>query len=228
MNKGTAIVGFFLCFLAGMGLMWGIEHKQGAGIEAESSTTAALDHSQAKVPVTDKDPMWGNADAPVTIVEISDFQCPFCNRVNPTLKKIKETYGYLDKLVEYRHYQNVTNWTRMPGTTEDGIERQKLIATAIIEKKDRILAQELVKIWQRDLDPAKMIYKQERFDRSLLELANAGTPPSELGRLWPFPTDGQSRSHPGRCVPAETAPRGVCNEPPLGPGRGRPFGCVPD
>jgi hypothetical protein len=32
-----------------------------------------------------------------------------------------------------------------------------------------------------------MIYKQERFDRSLLDLARAGVPPSELGRLWPYP-----------------------------------------
>lgn len=29
----------------------------------------------------------------VDILEFSDFQCPFCGRVNPTLKKIKETYG---------------------------------------------------------------------------------------------------------------------------------------
>jgi len=76
---------------------------------------------------------------------------------------------------------------RPPGTTEDGIERQKLIATAIIEKKDRILAHDLVAVWVRDLDPAKIIYKQERFDRSLVELARAGVPPSELGRLRPFP-----------------------------------------
>ncbi len=102
-------------------------------------------------------------------------------------ERIKEKYGFFDKLDEYRHYVNVTNWTRMPGTTEDGIERQKLMATAIIEKKGRILAHDLLRVWLRDLDPAKMIYKQERFDKSLLELARAGTPPSELGRLWPFP-----------------------------------------
>ncbi len=102
-------------------------------------------------------------------------------------ERIKEKYGFFDKLDEYRHYVNVTDWTRMPGTTEDGIERQKLMATAIIEKKGRILAHDLLRVWLRDLDPAKMIYKQERFDRSLLELARAGTPPSELGRLWPFP-----------------------------------------
>ena len=30
MNKGTAIVGFLLCFIAGMGLMWGVD-RSGAG-----------------------------------------------------------------------------------------------------------------------------------------------------------------------------------------------------
>ena len=43
------------------------------------------------VPTGDR-PAVGPADALVTIVEFSDFQCPFCTRVNPTLKKIKETY----------------------------------------------------------------------------------------------------------------------------------------
>ncbi len=34
----------------------------------------------------------GPDDAPVVIVEYSDFQCPFCARVVPTLKKITEKY----------------------------------------------------------------------------------------------------------------------------------------
>jgi hypothetical protein len=93
----------------------------------------------------------------------------------------------LRELRPYKHYAAYTDWDRLPGTTEDGIERQKLIATAIIENRDRILAHDLVGVWVRDLDPAKMLYKQERFDRSLLELARSGVPPSELGRLWPFP-----------------------------------------
>jgi ADP-ribosylglycohydrolase len=102
-------------------------------------------------------------------------------------ERIRDTYGFLSELRPYKHYTAYTDWDRPPGTTEDGIERQKLIATAIIEKKDRILAHDLVGVWVRDLDPAKIIYKQERFDRSLLDLARSGVPPSELGRLWPFP-----------------------------------------
>ena len=39
------------------------------------------------------DPVWGNRNAPVTIVIFSDFQCPFCSRVEPTLDQVKSTYG---------------------------------------------------------------------------------------------------------------------------------------
>jgi protein-disulfide isomerase len=39
------------------------------------------------------DPSLGSASAPVTLVEFSDFQCPFCQRVAPTLKQVKEKYG---------------------------------------------------------------------------------------------------------------------------------------
>ena len=115
-----------------------------------------------------------------------------------TPEQIEEKHGFLDKLLSYRHYADYTNWERPPGTTEDGIERQRLIATAILEKGDRIKAHDLVEIWLRDLDPAKIVYKQERFDLSLLELARAGVPPSELGRLWPFqtPVTVARASHP--------------------------------
>jgi protein-disulfide isomerase len=34
----------------------------------------------------------GPDSAPLTIVEFSDFQCPFCGRVEPTLKRIEDTY----------------------------------------------------------------------------------------------------------------------------------------
>jgi protein-disulfide isomerase len=37
-------------------------------------------------------PVKGPANAPVTIIAFSDFQCPFCSRVVPTLKQIEEQY----------------------------------------------------------------------------------------------------------------------------------------
>ena len=44
-------------------------------------------------------PSLGSAAAPITIVEFSDFQCPFCKRVEPALKEIREKYGDKVRLV---------------------------------------------------------------------------------------------------------------------------------
>ncbi len=53
-----------------------------------------------------ENPVWapvkGGRDAKVTIVEWSDFQCPFCSRVGPTMRKIEETYGNKVRVV-FRH-----------------------------------------------------------------------------------------------------------------------------
>ncbi len=47
-------------------------------------------------------PFKGAENAKVTVVEFSDFQCPFCKRVNPTLEEIEKTYG--DKVrIAFKH-----------------------------------------------------------------------------------------------------------------------------
>ena len=38
-------------------------------------------------------PSMGPANAPVTIVEFSDFQCPFCSKVEPTIKRVMADYA---------------------------------------------------------------------------------------------------------------------------------------
>jgi protein-disulfide isomerase len=57
------------------------------------SVKIMLDVPRAAIAVETADPSVGNAKAPVTIVEFSDFQCPFCLRAAPTLKRLRETYG---------------------------------------------------------------------------------------------------------------------------------------
>jgi protein-disulfide isomerase len=51
----------------------------------------------------DDDPSMGPANAPVTIVEFSDFQCPYCKLSVPTIKKILASYPDKVKVV-FRDY----------------------------------------------------------------------------------------------------------------------------
>lgn len=46
--------------------------------------------------------VFGNPKAPITIVEYSDFECPYCARVNPTIAKILDEYGEQVRVV-YKH-----------------------------------------------------------------------------------------------------------------------------
>jgi protein-disulfide isomerase len=45
----------------------------------------------------------GPASAPIEIIEFSDFQCPFCQRANPTVTQVLNTYGERIHFV-YRHF----------------------------------------------------------------------------------------------------------------------------
>lgn len=45
----------------------------------------------------------GDPDAPVTIIEFADFQCPYCKRARSELDDVLATHGDLVNIV-YRHY----------------------------------------------------------------------------------------------------------------------------
>src|SRR5262249_55883808 len=92
MSKGTAIIGMLVALVVGVfiGNTW---HRS-EGSSGPIPTAALPDPSveRMKIPVGNA-PKKGPEYAKVTIVEWSDYQCPFCSRVEPTIEQIQKAYG---------------------------------------------------------------------------------------------------------------------------------------
>jgi protein-disulfide isomerase len=83
LDRGTARLGQVLAAL-----------QLGTGNAGERAAAVRPDEPPSRYQVAVGDaPTRGPADAPVTIVEWSDFQCPFCGRVRSTLAQVERTYG---------------------------------------------------------------------------------------------------------------------------------------
>lgn len=70
---------------------------------AKADVKVFLDPPRADIKFPADAPALGPAGAPVTMVEYSDFQCPFCRRAYPTVEQIKQEYGDKVRFV-YRDY----------------------------------------------------------------------------------------------------------------------------
>ena len=96
-----------VAFAAGLGTgyaAWGSQPSVQAAAPGGSQATAAPAGVQRiDVPIEGK-PMFGPANAPVTIVEFSDFECPYCKQwFTATWPQIKKAYGDKVRLV-YRDF----------------------------------------------------------------------------------------------------------------------------
>src|SRR5712692_8809710 len=49
--------------------------------------------SKLKIPVTAADHSQGSADAPITLVEYGDYECPHCGRAYPIVKRVQKHFG---------------------------------------------------------------------------------------------------------------------------------------
>lgn len=68
-------------------------------ITAQEAQKAAT----AKEIIRPHNPTSGPATAPITIVEFSEFECPFCQRVQANLKPVRDRYGTRIRWV-YKHF----------------------------------------------------------------------------------------------------------------------------
>lgn len=94
------------------------------------------------------------------------------------MEDIEKQFDIFNEFIACNHYD--VFWSHPAGGTEDGIERQKCISTAIIEKQDRITANDLMKIWVRDFEIENMYYMTQPYDRNLMSYAKWGIPAEEL------------------------------------------------
>ena len=77
----------------------------GAVTTPRSQAVENTDRLEKLAPITSRDHIRGNPDAPVKIVEYSDMECPFCKSFHPTMKKVMDEYGQDGKVAwVYRHF----------------------------------------------------------------------------------------------------------------------------
>ena len=73
-------------------------------LKAKHAVKVALEPPELpRVEVEARGPARGPANAPITIVEFSDFQCPYCGREVPVIERLMKEYDGKVRLV-FRHY----------------------------------------------------------------------------------------------------------------------------
>jgi protein-disulfide isomerase len=68
------------------------DNVKAAPTQQAAAQVPAQPSGPVQVAIRPDDPVKGVAAAPVTVAIFSDFQCPFCSRVEPTLKQIEDSY----------------------------------------------------------------------------------------------------------------------------------------
>lgn len=72
----------------------------------------------------DDDPARGDANAPVTIVEFTDFQCPACAAMHPVLEEVLKSYGNKVRFVVRDFPLNQHEWARKAAEAADAANAQ--------------------------------------------------------------------------------------------------------
>jgi protein-disulfide isomerase len=73
-----------------------------ASLKSKTAVRIMLEPPRQQI-ATANSPAKGPANAPIELVEFSDFQCPFCFRAHPTVDQVLKAYGDRIRFV-YRHY----------------------------------------------------------------------------------------------------------------------------
>jgi protein-disulfide isomerase len=147
------------------------------------------DTTTYRVPIADS-PSLGPSNALITIVEFSEFQCPFCERVRPTLAKLRQRFPQDIRLV-FKHLPLDFHEHAMPAA--------RLAAEVQRKAGDEAFWQATNALFDSSLDEQSLLDIGQRFGLSKVEseqavLGNAGQ--ARVDRDLNLALDLQARGTP--------------------------------
>jgi len=155
---------------------------------AQPQQRPVLSQTVFKVPL-EESPSHGPADALVTLVEFTDFQCPFCSRASATVKQVQEDYGDKLRLVVKQHPLPFHPRARPAALAALAAQQQgkffqyhdKLFANqqSLDDASLETFAKEVgldVKRWKKDLTDPKLAAIVDRDSALAQSLGARGTP----------------------------------------------------
>ncbi len=92
-NLGIPVAIIIAAALIAAAIYFGGPQNSPVGIGTGKDLTAQVTPEISIEPVSDKDVIRGNPEAPIVIVEYSDYDCPYCKFFHETMVRIMEKYG---------------------------------------------------------------------------------------------------------------------------------------
>ena len=207
MNKTGVILGTLGALIVGFLVGQRVHLDKDDGNRPAAAAAPDSSVERYKIPVGNA-AVTGSQSAKVTIIEFSDYQCPYCSRVEPTLEKLKRSYGK-DLRVAFKHnplpfHQNAAPASRAAlAAREQGDDKFWAYHAKLFQNQDKLdeqhleqFAQELglnVAKWKSDLGQNKSKY-DEQIQRDQAEASKFGA------RGTPRAGEAQSVSRDQRAV----------------------------
>jgi protein-disulfide isomerase len=116
----------FLSILVGV-LLFACHAQVSVGPKDPTSTGAANPAASSggdedRIPVLPEDPSRGSETAYVTLVVFTDFRCPFCNRLSPTIDRIREAYPADVLRIVFKHQPSPSfAYAKLASTVGQGV-----------------------------------------------------------------------------------------------------------
>lgn len=100
---------------------------------------------------------------------------------------IVEKHGFLEEFVPWTvPFPGWENFRFVAGTTEDGVERQKLMIAAIAKKGGRVTADDVKEAWVEHMNPLAPGIISMYFEGTLQQIAQSGIPGGDIGRYCDY------------------------------------------